>query len=237
MTCKVHWRRAMILAALLGVAAGTAQGEPYWIAYEGNEFPEEVGWRRIYGNEHGPFAGGAERNIRDGVFTLNSMRHDQIVDFYDVRQSIDPAPGELFTAEWRVLVDPVSDPGDAGVIIARDDPPGYLAVKNGPYAVVISPGNVLIELKAGDFHWFTVRSVDMQRFELSIDGEPAYSGFFESNTLLQSFVAFGDSVQGQRSLTCWDYVRFGVVPEPATLSALLACAFGLSGRVHHGSCP
>lgn len=220
----VHWRRAMTLAVLVGLAAAAARAEPYWIAYEGNEFPEEAGWRRRYGNENGPYAGGAERTICDGVFTLDSMRHAQIFDFYDIERQVDPAVGEVFIAEWRVLVGSVSDPADAGVIIARDEPPGYVAVKNGPNGITISPGNVFVAIEPSIFHSFRVYSSDMERFVLSIDGEPTYSGFFESNTLLHSFLAFGDSVQGQRSLTSWDYVRFGAVPEPATLSALLACA-------------
>ncbi len=223
------------LAVLASLTASTATATPYWIAYEGNEFPEQVGWGRMYGNENGPFAGGAERSLRDGVFTLDSMRHNQIVDFYDVRRSISPEPAELFVAEWRVLVDPVSDPRDAGVIIARDEPAGHMAVKNGPNGILISPGNVMIELEAGVFHSFTVCSGDMERFVLSIDGQPAYSGFFESNTLLKSFFAFGDSVQGQRSLTNWDYVRFGVVPEPATVSALLVCGLGMSRGGHRAT--
>ena len=46
----LRWRSATILAVLLGVAAGAAWAEPYWIAYEGNDFPENEGWVRYATN-------------------------------------------------------------------------------------------------------------------------------------------------------------------------------------------
>jgi hypothetical protein len=229
----VHGTRskgAAMAALLLAVAPSMLLAEPYWIAYEGNEYPEDVGWRRTYGDENGPYAGGAERSLAGGVFTIDSMRHDQIVDFYRIQRLINPGMGEVFRAEWRVLVDPVSDADDAGVLVARDSPPGYVSFKNGPDGVLIKPGDVVIPLDPGVFHSFSVESSDMERFDLSIDGVPAYSGLFETNSLLQSYVFFGDSVQGARSLTHWDYVRFGVVPEPAVLPLLLVCTVGLATR-------
>ena len=39
-------------AALIAMAPNVL-GDPYWIGYEGNDFPENEGWRRIYGNEDG----------------------------------------------------------------------------------------------------------------------------------------------------------------------------------------
>lgn len=218
------WWGVTVAAALLGVAAGAAWAEPYWIAYEANDFPEEAGWHRHCGNEYGPYVGGAERSLAAGVFTLNSLRHSQIFDYYDIHRQLGPAPGELFVAEWRVLVDPASDPQDAGFLIARDSPPGHVSFENGPQGLRIKPGNVVIPLAPGRFHSFAVYSTDMETFDLLIDGEPVYSGSFNSNSLLQSYVAFGDGVQGARSLTHWDYVRFGVVPEPGAAMLMLTCA-------------
>jgi len=226
----VRWRRVATVALLVAIVPSTVLAEPYWIAYEGNEYPEDVGWRRTYGDENGPYAGGAQRSLAGGVFTLDSMRHDQIVDFYRIERLINPGMGEVFRAEWRVHVDPVSDADDAGVLIARDSPPGFISFKNGPDSLLIKPGNVVIPLAPGVFHSFLVESSNMETFDLSVDGAPTYSGLFKTNSLLESYVVFGDGVQGARSLTRWDYVRFGVVPEPAALPLLLVCTIGLTVR-------
>jgi hypothetical protein len=124
-------------------------------------------------------------------------------------------------------VDPRSDPSDAGVVIARDEPPGHIAFRHGPDGLLVIPGNTFISLDSEDFHEFRVESADMVSFSLSIDDGLAYTGTFESLTLLHSFVNFGDAVQGQSSLTHWDYVRFGVIPEPSTVWLLL-----LGGAAH-----
>ena len=40
---------------LVGSVCCAARGSPYWIAYEGNDFPESEGWERH------AYGGGAER--------------------------------------------------------------------------------------------------------------------------------------------------------------------------------
>ena len=55
----------------------------------------------------------------------------------------------------------------------------------------------------------------MRSYELSVDGDPAVEGVFFESLSPSSGVAFGDIVHGGASLAAWDYVRFGVVPEPA----------------------
>ena len=47
-------RPLIMFGLLLSYAcADAANAEQCWIAYEGNDFPENEGWRRIYGNEDG----------------------------------------------------------------------------------------------------------------------------------------------------------------------------------------
>jgi len=139
----------------------------------------------------------------------------------------------MFIAEWRVLVETVSDPGDAGVVVARDDPPGHVFVEHASGGILIKPGNVLIDLAPGVFHSFRIESRDMDAFELLVDGQLGHLGFFDSVSLLSSFVNFGDGVQGARSLTHWDYFRFGVVPEPGCGLTLLLVAGILVGRLRY----
>ena len=75
----------------------------------------------------------------------------------------------------------------------------------------------------GVFHEFELRTRDMRDYELYIDGNLAISGsFWLSLTWSRAF--WGDSIQGGASLARWDYFRFGVVPEPNSLLALLAIA-------------
>ncbi len=215
-------RMLMFGVCLLGLVAGSARGEPYWIAYEGDVFPEEAGWQRHWGDEHGPFGPGAERYIEDGVFVLNSLRHDQIFDFYDVQRSIDPGPGETFVAEWRMRVDEQSDFGDAKVIVARDAPDGHVAFRFGADDVLSENDGVWFAIEPNVFHTYCFTSQDMESFAFYIDGDLVHTGIFEDFSLLDSFVSFGDGVQGRRSLSYWDYFRFGVVPEPGSGLSVLA---------------
>lgn len=209
--------RVLAELALLSVGALSAAATPYWIAYEGDAYPEDCGWTRVYGDENGPQQGGAERSLADGILTLDGLRSDQIFDGYEIQRAIDPGPGETFVAEWRVCVDPQSDPRDVTVVIARDSPPGYASFRLGPSALWIRGDDVTIDLAPNVFHKFSFSSLDMQQYRLVIDESVEYLSSFQSYTILTSFVAFGDGVQGQRSLASWDYFRFGAVPEPSTL--------------------
>lgn len=231
MSCRIHWQGVLLTALVMAVGASAVVAESYWIAYEGDQFPEAVGWRRFFGNENGPLQGGAERSLREGVLTLDSMRHDQIFDFYEVQRRIDPGPGEVFIADWRVRIDPLSDPGDVGVVIARDEPPGHIYVEHAPDGILIEPGHEWIDLSPGVFHSFRVESTDMHAFKLFVDGKPTHSGSFDPVSLLSSLVNFGDGVQGARSLTHWDYFRFGTAPEPASALSLLLAAIVLGPRL------
>lgn len=119
---------AFLLLALLSFAS-PAVAVPYWYSYDGSDFPENEGWRRRYGNEDGPREGGAERSIDDGVLVLDSLRHRQIFDFYEIQGIDDPDLGETFVAEWRTLISDQRDPFDNGVVIARDALPGHITFK------------------------------------------------------------------------------------------------------------
>lgn len=66
------------------------------------------------------------------------------------------------------------------------------------------------------FHTFELRSLDMRTYQLMIDEAVAYSGVFSSFAVARSRVTWGDVGLGSASHTDWDYVRFGVVPEPAS---------------------
>ncbi|MCA9245420.1 MAG: hypothetical protein KDA32_15810, partial [Phycisphaerales bacterium] len=66
---------AFVVAAL---AASPAAAEPYRIAYEGNDFPEDEGWHRV------TTGGGAERTLEDGVLTLDGLASIETNDVYSM---------------------------------------------------------------------------------------------------------------------------------------------------------
>jgi hypothetical protein len=216
-----------VLGLLLG-AGLPARADLYWVSYDGQAFPESEGWRRHWGDEHGPYGPGADRSIDDGVFVLDSLRDDQIFDFYEVQGIADPEAGEAFVMQWRLRVDARSDPWDAGIVIARDTSPGHVELNFAPDRVQVYTDGVELAIEPGAFHEYRFESLDMDAFDLFIDGVPVHRGHFETFSLLRSFVNFGDGVQGLRSLSEWDYLAFGVVPEPG--SGLLLCLVALTRR-------
>lgn len=62
--------RCIALALIGWVAVGVAQASPYWVAYEGDDFPENVGWERVNGDENGIGAGGQLANYMTGCLIL-----------------------------------------------------------------------------------------------------------------------------------------------------------------------
>jgi hypothetical protein len=56
-------------------------------------------------------------------------------------------------------------------------------------------------------------------YSLYIDGQLAYNGQFEGYETSSALI-WGDGCEGATSKTSWDFVRFGVVPEPAAGSVM-----------------
>jgi len=224
-------QRALVCLILLAFASVLGQAEQYWITYEGDDFPENQGWLRRFGNEDGAGEGGAERWIEDGVFVLDSLRHYAIYDYYEFARSIDPDPGEVFVAEWRVAVDESIPDYDATVFIARDDPPGFVLLMLGEDDVYAWTEGARIPLGSPGFHSYHLTSEDMESYQLFIDGTFAYEGMFDGQSFSTSLLIFGDGVQGARSLTRWDYMRFGVAAEP---SAILLAGVGVLAGLRRG---
>jgi hypothetical protein len=131
--------------------------------------------------------------------------------------AVDPDPGELFVAECRVKVDEVlGDHYDAAVGIASD---GAMQLGFGlfpEHLESIWEDDVSIPVTPGVFHEYRVLSWDMQTYELYIDGELVREGIFWQR-YLESKLGWGDFVGGAASRSHWDYVHFGVVPEPCSL--------------------
>ena len=218
------FRRLIFLAGLTLVAVSTAAAEPYWISYEGNDFPENEGWERTFCDQDGIVGqGGAIRSLEDGALVLDSRESTMIVDFYERRQPVDPGSGEVFVMEWRLRVDDVSAREDPGIAIFSDDSYGLAFELSTSYIASIFESDVVISFEPGVFHSFAIRSADMRSYELTIDEALVYGGAF-TEVFMSSRMNWGDGVQGAASLATWDYVRFGAIPEPSSGLVLVAMA-------------
>jgi len=211
--------RIVCFISLVVAVAGVATAEQYWIAYEGNGWPEDEGWWHIWGDEQ------AHRWIEEGALVIDSLHDIGIADFYDMHMhgQLDPEPGETFVLQWRLRVDEVIGTRDPGVGVSSDE--GWTVSFTFEEAAIWStfePG-VVVTFESGLFHRFELRSADMRHYDLFIDGYLAVSGCFWHG-LLQSKVGWGDVVQGSASLSRWDYVRFGVIPEPQVSLLVLVVA-------------
>ncbi len=219
----------LFTAAALGTLVSTARAEQYWIAYEGNDLPENEGWQRRWGDWEGPFGEGAFRTVDDGILTIDSLHDQGVYDFarFDRPGQLDPGPGELFVIEWQLKVDQViSTYGsyDPSVSVHSDD--GWI-VGFGYYEDGIESkfeNDAWIPITPGVFHEYQLYSLDMRTYELYIDGVFARQGEFWDG-LMESYVTWGDAVSGAASLSHWDYLRFGVVPEPCSLFLLTGLLF------------
>src|SRR5262249_20346055 len=98
--------KAATLPLLALLVTECALGTPYWVAYEGDDFPEAEGWERHTSG------GGAVRSLLDGVLTLDSLQSPLIFDDYFWRRQLNPGPQELFVCEWRVRVTEAYGPLD-----------------------------------------------------------------------------------------------------------------------------
>ena len=226
-------RLLLSLTAALGLLAATAGAEQYWITYEGNDLPENEGWNRDYGNWEGPHHGEAIRTVEDGILTMDSLFDDGVYDYaYLFRPGcLDPEAGELFVIEWRLKVEEVTgDYYDPSVGVGSDE--GW-QIGFGFYMDRIRSifeDDVYIPFEPGIFHEYRCTSVDMRSYELYIDGDLARVGTFWQG-ILDSFVGWGDAVSGAASRTHWDYVRYGVIPEPTTLTVLIVFCLGSIRRL------
>ncbi|MBI5866501.1 MAG: hypothetical protein HZB38_18690 [Planctomycetes bacterium] len=212
--------RSAMLAAWLALAAAAAHADQYWVAYEGNDFPENQGWERHY---YAPQP--SIRTIVDGSLRLDSRDNFQTYDFYEIDRQINPGSGELFISEWRVrTLENDGILGDPGIVIAPDQE-GTLALQFFPDHVVSRREGWSYPISSGSFHNYRLESSDMVAYALWIDGALAISGQWDLNSVNRSLFNFGDGIQGVRSLSEWDYVRFGVIPEPES-AVLVGCVAG-----------
>jgi hypothetical protein len=214
------WLNSIIAALLL---AGTAWGTPYWIDWEGADWPENQGWTRNWGNWNGQYQGpGAYRTLEDGILTYDSLYDPGVCDFYymDRPGQMDPGAGELFVMEWRLKVDQVNGSYDPTIGVFSDSAWVLGFEYAADHVSSVFENYATIPFIQGEFHQYRVVSPDMRNYALYIDGALAHEGAFV-HVVSQSEFGWGDGVQGASSLHHWDYVRYGVIPEPSGYGVVL----------------
>ncbi len=216
---RAGWRLALL--AGVGLLAVPVRAEPWWLAWEGETWPEDSGWLRT------TYGGGDERSLHDGVMTLDGRASIDSSDFYRTYHSLSLDPGQTFVMEWRLRVLAVSGFADPGV--------SALSEGNGVVFLWYTENSIYSMLEGewvpfvpGVFHDYWLMSTDMRNYTLLIDSQPAYQGQFVSSGG-PSEVDWGDVTQGASSLSDWDYFRVGIVPEAPT--GLLVGFVGLVGTV------
>jgi hypothetical protein len=217
-------RWLFVLVAALAVLAAPAGAEQYWITYEGNDFPENEGWRQM---SQQPFA---DRWFEDGALVIDCSVSGGTNEWYEQYPgTVGPEAGELFIMQWRLNVEMYTNSyagADVGVFsddcwamgFYMDDDLIRSAFGTGRSA----------EYEPGVYHEFELRSSDMRWYELYMDGELAFDGPFVE-TLWSNKVWWGKATSGPRSIGRWDYFRCGVVPEPNTAMLLIGMLSGALG--------
>ena len=159
---------------------------------------------------------------------IDSRADVRIYDAYEMvfDHPVDPSPGESFILRWRLKVDATTGYYDQSIGVTSDaaGPDEFYEVQFGfRVDTVLSTfeHGTSAPIVPGVFHDYELWSADMRTYRLYVDGGLALTGSFVE-VFGPPRIAFGDTLQGGTSLAEWDYVRFGVIPEPPALGALLA---------------
>jgi hypothetical protein len=205
-----------LLLIYLAFGPALCQAEPYWVSWESG-WPEEQGWT------WGATDPGPERWLDDDTLYIDSRAAVGLAGGYYRTEpgAFSLEPGETFVAQWRVNVWETTF-ADPGLGVWADD----------QYAVSFSLGTdriysdyepgVWAPFAAGQFHDFRVESDNFRTYWLYIDGAPVLDGAFFDSLLPGSTIDWGD-LSSSRGLGQWDYVEYGIVPEPSILVCAWVC--------------
>jgi hypothetical protein len=219
--------RVRALAMLVALAlTANARADLFWIEYDAScgQFPEEVGWDRLV------MSGGDQRSLDGGVLTLDSSAGLGVIDCYGISHPVDLGVGESFLVEWRLRVDEVvgaaHPPFKPAITVGFDGYGGvtFAYAEGSLYSVLES---TWIDFDPNVFHDYSLTTSDLLNYTLSIDGSVAHTGRLETPCYVNA-VGWGDKATGATSVSEWEYVRFGVIPEPSgALLIISACLAGI----------
>jgi hypothetical protein len=203
---------SIVLAVVLGAVA--ARASPFWVTWE-EGWPEEQGWMR--GSTGPP----AERWLDGGLLFIDTRAEFGIRDqYYQNPASLMPGPQEMFTVEWGVRVYESTPSYDPGVLVVADDHYSVnFCMDTQSVHSEFEPGR-WASFAPNEFHEFVLNSTDMRTYDLYIDGALALQGSFFESFLAGPDVDWGNFA-GCKTLTAWDHVAYGIIPEPSALLCVL----------------
>ncbi|GMU82606.1 MAG: hypothetical protein AMXMBFR47_24770 [Planctomycetota bacterium] len=217
----------LTLGFLLSALSGVSRAEQFWVAWEGNDYPENEGWERSHYVNGPP----AIRTLADGIMTLDGMESVEVTDMYRMYRPLNPGPGEEFVAQWRLRVNVIGNPNfpyDPGVAIYGDNYEHVLLVfgVNEFYSIL---ERRFTSFDKDMFHTWELRSSNMGTFSLALDNTVVYAGAFAQAVAVGGRISWGDLVYGSNSVSEWDYFRFGVIPEPSSSVTILLLLLAAGG--------
>jgi hypothetical protein len=207
--------RLSVLTFALAMAL-PASAETYWLRYEGDDFPENCGWTRIWNQPY------ADRWIEDGALVIDASADRHTCEWYEYYTDgmlwpVPPVevghPGSCFFIQWRAKTEEVSGAWMATTV-------GFFASEGWAVAFDMNSDTIRSEFESGlsalfdpgVFHDFELRSADMRTYELYIDGSLSIEGSFYHSAWSNKIV-WGEGTTGSASLSRWDYFRTGIAPE------------------------
>lgn len=226
--------RTLVMAyANFVFSTAAARADQFWIAYEANQNhtpPELQGWQHHW--DYGEPPTPPVRSVLNGIFTLDTLGLWHVEDFNYRNAAVSLDAGEQFVAEYRVRV--TGDIHDTWVFVSQGSSWGSdIGMTIGPAQIAV--GATTIEITSGVFHQYRWTSNDMIQFDLYIDGVLRHSRsrtdeLGPSVNMLFGDWTFGTAPGAPTSRSEWDYVRFGVVPEPVTALSLIVAFAALIRR-------
>ncbi len=218
----MYVRKRLIIVGVLVATAPLAAAAPWSIAYEGNDYPENEGWVRLF--ESTP----PTRQLDDSILTLDTRPTDFDLDYYIQEPSFKTSPdaGETLVIEARLRVTDIVGLSDTF----------FTFIDEQSYAVSIrfygdGVDSLLEEWPAvpvdtSQWHTYRLESEDMRSYRLLIDGVLVQHGVFERIISSNRF-GWGHDTDPSDARSEWDYVRFGVIPEPSTVLGVVGLCFML----------
>ncbi|MBU0718818.1 MAG: PEP-CTERM sorting domain-containing protein [Planctomycetes bacterium] len=220
----------LLLVALFSTVATGAS-----VTYDGDVFPEDVGWERVG-------SGYVLRTLEAG-FLVQVGEEIGFLDGYR-RSLTDFVGGETFFIEWRVETDAPSSLLDVSgtpvvVVLGGSGAAFYhTTITDSRVQLYRDTGIplVYVDIEAGIPHTYRVELQGTASYAWYIDGELVDSGVPEGpypTTDPQVIWSIRHYEIG--NTTRWDYLKYGEIPEPGTVVLLLAGAACIAWR-HRRSC-
>lgn len=205
----------MSVVLTFAMAQAVVSAEPYWVEWSGDAFPETEGWTRTSSNPP------AERWLEDGSLFIDSRADWLLYEGYAQSRPgmMTPGPGETFVMQWRVRIDEVIVLTDPGILVRSDDQYAVVLVLGVDFIQSAEEG-ISASFSPNEWHEFVLESADMRTYQLYIDGALGMEGSFYQSVFTTPEAGWGD-ITTHRSLSQWDEVGFGIVPEPSTARLVL----------------